>query len=76
MQRLGETAEFGGLLLRLLQLNGWEIVGPDDGVTAFAGEGVLVIARRGEHEVRRTGPSVAAIAPVLFVEASRLQNTA
>lgn len=75
MQRLGETLEYGYLLLQLLELAGWDVV-----VTKpFAGVdeelqtgGVLVIANNGTFEVKRVGESVAAIASDLFQEAMRL----
>ena len=75
LQRLGETSEFGYLLLDLLGLDGWEVVV----TSAFAGgsaeaearPGVLVIASRNGMEVKAVGDSVAAVACELFVEASK-----
>ncbi len=83
-QRLGETSEFGWSLLNLLGLSGWAIAV----TTPFAGaaldaedlpveaehRGVLVIVSRGGYEIRRTGPTVAAIAPDVFQEAVRWQR--
>lgn len=40
---LGGTVECGSLLLNLLELDGWDV----QRVGAFAGEGILVIARGG-----------------------------
>lgn len=77
MERLGETFEFGYMLLELLTLGGWQVV-----VTKpFAGQddqghgdraGVLVIAERGPYEVRRVGASVATVASDVFCEAMML----
>jgi hypothetical protein len=69
--RLGETDEFGSLLLRLLELDGWEVA---TGLPAFAGAGVLVIARKGPFEVKRTAPRLADIATDVFVEARSLRG--
>jgi hypothetical protein len=70
LERLGETREFGSLLLRLLSLDGWDV----GHVRAFAGDGVLVVARRGELEVRRQGASVADVACDVFTEAMELRG--
>lgn len=78
MERLGETFEFGYMLLNLLSISGWQVAVPKP----FAGldesgerpAGVLVIATRGPLEVKRIGESVAAVATDLFGEAMRLQG--
>lgn len=69
LQRLGETREFGYLLLELLNHAGWDVV-----VTAaFAGEGVLVIARGVDGiEIKRQGAKVADVAADLFQEAMHM----
>lgn len=69
LQRLGETTEFGSMLLRLLSLDGWEVVR----TRAFGG-GVLVIARKGEHEIRRSGGSLADVACDVFGAAMALKH--
>lgn len=78
MERLGDTFEFGYMLLELLSLSGWQVAV----TTPFAGMDetgerraeVLVIASRGPLEVRRIGETVAAVATELFGEAMRLQG--
>jgi hypothetical protein len=70
LERLGETAEFGSLLLRLLELNGWHVAQ----LRGFAGDGVLVIARKGPFEVARTGARLADIATDVFREAMHLKG--
>lgn len=70
LERLGDTVEFNSLLLRLLELSGWEIVK----APGFAGEGVLVIARNGPFEVRRQGARVADLVCDVFTEAMQLKG--
>ena len=71
LERLGESPAFGSLLLDLLGCAGWSIV-----ITgAFAGDGVLVIARRGPFEVRRSGATLADVAVDLFREAALLNRS-
>lgn len=66
MERLGDSAAFGEVLLDVLERNGWLV----HRQAAFAGEGVLVIARRNGLEFKATGPTVAAAAGELFQEAT------
>lgn len=70
LERLGATVEFGELLLRPLVADGWEV----EQVRAFAGEGVLVIARKGPFEVKRVGGKLADVAPDLFKECVSLRG--
>jgi len=70
LERLGATVEFGSLLLNLLEMDGWDV----QRVGAFAGEGVLVIARRGPFEVRRTGESIGEISTEVFKECAALRG--
>lgn len=70
LQRLGETTEFRSFLLDMLKLDGWDV----GEATAFAGDGVLVIASRGRLEVRRQGPSVADVACDVFQDAMALRG--
>ena len=75
MQRLGESFEFGYMLLQLLELAGWQvaITRPFAGVDeTLEHAGVLVIAERGPFEVRRVGETVAHVASDLFQEAMSL----
>jgi len=65
---LGLDLSPGWAELERLGEAGWTIAV----VRAFAG-GVLVIASRNGHEVRRSGESVAAIAQDVFREAVRVQ---
>lgn len=78
MERLGDSFEFGYMLLELLSLSGWQV----NITTPFAGMDetgehraeVLVIATRGPLEVKRIGETVASVAADLFGEAMRLQG--
>lgn len=77
MQRLGETFEFGAMLMQLLGLAGWTVVitKPFAGIHELEQEhadGVLVIAERDGLEVRRTGASLADVASEIFSEAMAL----
>lgn len=78
MERLGETFEFGSMLLHLMRASGWEIAETKPfaamSETGDQDAGVLVIARRGALEIKRTGESLAAIALDLFNEAMYLQG--
>lgn len=65
-ERQDETPHGGYHLLELLKLAGWEIT-----ITAAFAGGVLVVAARMGLELKRTGESVAALAPELFQEAVR-----
>jgi hypothetical protein len=72
-QRLGESIEFGEVMLELLERHGWRI----ERRAGFAGEGVLLIATRGDLERHLTvahlsaeGPTIAAAALSLFNEIS------
>lgn len=68
--RLGETPEFGSLLLRLLKLGGWEV----DELPAFAGDGVIVIARRRGRVVQLAGATLADVAVPIYKLAMRQQD--
>ena len=72
MERLGESPAFGFELLDLLGRGGWVVAV----LPAFAGDGVMVIASRNGYEVRRSGATVAEIAPKVFAEATRVQRLA
>lgn len=67
MERLGASDAFGEVLLDVLERNGWLVHKQQ----AFAGEGVLVIARKNGLEFKATGPTIAAAAVDLFQEATR-----
>ncbi len=67
-ERLGESRAFGYELLRLLSFGGWTVA-----VVRGFGGGLLVIASRNGHTVQRQGESVAALAPAVFREATRVQ---
>lgn len=63
--RLGESAEFRSLLLRLVELSGWTV----EERPAFGG-GVLVIAHRpGLPVIARRGETAADVAVPIFTEA-------
>lgn len=68
LQRLGETVEFGSLLLRIPALNGWTI----DKRPALGG--VLVTAMRNGHVVSHWGPTVADVALPIFEAVAALQE--
>jgi hypothetical protein len=67
VERLGNSDAFGEVLLEILVRAGWVV----ERRRAFAGDGVLVIARHGDFEFKAAGPSIAAAARELFHEASR-----
>jgi hypothetical protein len=64
LERLGASEAFGETLLGLLAASGWQIVRP----SAFAGEGVLLIARQGDIEQRASGDNLAEAANALLQE--------
>ena len=64
LERLGETAEFRSLLLRLLALAGWQV-----DVRPMLGGGVIVIASRRGRVIERAGAAVEDLAIPIFVEA-------
>jgi hypothetical protein len=67
--RLGETVEYGSLLLRLVELSGWQVdVRPAIG-------GVIVYARRPGRVIQRAGETVADVALPMFEEAMRARET-
>lgn len=65
-ERLGESMEFGEVLLELLEDQGWHI----ERRSMFAGAGLLLIATRPDidHSMCGEGPSVAGAALSLFNE--------
>lgn len=66
LERLGETQEWGELMLHLLQLQGWTVtVRP-----LFSNSGVLVLAERDRVIVYRKGDSIADVACELFLDAA------
>lgn len=67
--RLGDTLEFGSLLLRILELHGWDVdVRPAIG-------GVIVIAcLPGAGTVSQYGETVADVSTEIFKAASSLQG--
>lgn len=68
--RLGETAEFGSLLLRLLELGGWSV----HQLPAFAGDGIIVIAHRRGRVVEMRGETIADVAVPIYEEAMRKRD--
>lgn len=71
LQRLGESAEYGELLIRLLELAGWKV----HRRRAFAGDGVLLIAtHRDGWDVTSSGPSLAAAVSPLFQQAIAIRS--
>lgn len=70
IRRLGETVEYGSLLLRLLELHGWTVL------RLPAIGGVIVIASRRGQVVERHGASVADVACDVFTRCSSLQERA
>lgn len=70
LELLGSTHEWGSLMLQLLEQKGWTLVRTQ----AFAGEGILVVARKGPFEVRRQGATLAEFATDLFMEAMALDG--
>jgi hypothetical protein len=69
LERLGDSDAFGEQLVRLLEIAGWEV----ERTRAFAGEGLLVIARKGPFELKATGPTLAAAIPDVFEKAMQLR---
>lgn len=79
VERLGDSLEFGSLLLETLSAHGWTVTVQ----SAFGGgivdedvAGVLVIASKNGHEVRGVGRSIADVAGEIFAEATRVQAIA
>jgi hypothetical protein len=69
--RLGDTTEWGSLMLRMLELQGWQVtVRP-----LFGDSGVLVLAERDRVVVYRQGNTVADVACDLFQDATNRQQT-
>jgi hypothetical protein len=65
MERLGETIEWGELLIRLLELKGWKV----HRRRAFAGDGVILIATNpAGYDVQAAGATVAEASFPLFME--------
>ena len=71
LERLGESYEFGAFLLELLSAHGWTVT-----VQPAFGGGVLVIASKRGHEIKRVGDSSADVAGEIFAAASRAQAIA
>lgn len=70
LQRLGDTVAWGELLIELLELNGWTI----HRRRAFAGDGIILLATHPDGwDVEAAGPSVAAAATPLFVQAATIR---
>lgn len=76
LELLGDSFAVGAVLLETLSAHGWTV----SVQRAFAGglvdeevAGVLVIASKNGHEVRRVGRSIAEIAGEVFGEATRVQ---
>jgi len=67
--RLGSTFEFGSLLLRLVELDGWTVIR-----RPRVGGGVLVEAARGDLRVTRDGELLADVALPVFMEAMQLRG--
>lgn len=67
--RLGETVEFRGLLLRLVELSGWEV-----DVRPAIGGWSIVYARRPGRVIQRAGETVSDVAVPIFTEAMRARE--
>ncbi len=67
--KLGSTVEFGALLLRLVELDGWTVIR-----RPRVGGGVLVEACHGDLRVARDGDQLADVALPVFMEAMRLRG--
>jgi hypothetical protein len=72
MERLGDTVEFGEILLRMLELANQETGRPGWTIhrrRGFAGDGVLLIATHPDgYDVSAAGATVAEAAIPLFLE--------
>ena len=66
LERLGDSAGFGELLIELLERNGWRV----HRRAAFAGDGVLLIATHPDGWDVRAGGSLGGAAAELFMQAA------
>lgn len=65
MERLGDTIEWGQMLIRLLELKGWTV----HQRRAFAGDGVILIATNpAGYDVQAAGATIAEASFPLFME--------
>jgi hypothetical protein len=62
LERLGETREWGLLMLHLLELDGWKVT-----IRPRLADGVLVYAQRDRLVIFRAGDTIADVAVELFL---------